>query len=142
LFGEDGNDTLGDWYHGEPGNELLDGGADNDTLYGYGGGTEYDTLTGGSGADLFVLGVPTSIFMSGYAYYLGAGYATITDFNYQQNDKFQAFGSINDYSLGTGNWSGSGALDTGIYYQGDLIAVVEDRSGYDVLLNYDFNFVA
>ncbi|MFB8792147.1 MAG: calcium-binding protein [Potamolinea sp.] len=141
LLGGAGNDTLGDWYHGEPGNDLLDGGEGNDVLYGYGRGTEYDTLTGGGGADKFVLGQETNSSVNGYAYYLGLGYATITDFNWQEGDKIQAFGSINDYSLGTGNWSGNSDLDTGIYYQGDLIAVVQDKSGSDVLLGIDFNFV-
>lgn len=145
LLGYDGDDTLGDWYHGEPGNDYLNGEAGNDILYGYGGGTEFDTLTGGGDADKFVLGQETKdtgvVIVNGYAYYLGDGYATITDFNWAEGDKFQAYGSIQDYSLGTSNWSGSDDLDTGIYYQGDLIAVVQDRSGSDVLLEYDFNFV-
>jgi Ca2+-binding RTX toxin-like protein len=141
LLGYDGDDTLGDWYHGEPGNDYLNGEAGNDVLYGYGGGTEFDTLTGGSDADTFVLGQETNISVNGYAYYLGDGHATITDFDYQQGDKFQVYGSIENYSLGTSNWSGSDALDTGIYYQDDLIAVVQDKSGSDVLLEYDFNFV-
>lgn len=144
LWGYDGDDTLGDWYHGEAGSDELNGEAGNDTLYGYGRGIEgleYDTLTGGSGADKFVLGQETNSSVYGYAYYLGGDYATITDFNYWEGDKFQAYGSSADYSLGTSNWSGSDALDTGIYYQGDLIAVVQDRSGSDVLLSEDFNFV-
>lgn len=141
LLGFDGDDTLGDWFHGEPGNDYLDGEAGNDVLYGYGGGTEFDTLTGGGDADKFVLGQETTPFVNGYAYYLGDGYATIADFNYWEGDKFQVYGSSADYSLGTSNWSGSDALDTGIYYQGNLIAVVQDRSGTDVLLTEDFNFV-
>jgi Ca2+-binding RTX toxin-like protein len=141
LLGFDGDDTLGDWYHGEPGNDYLDGEAGNDVLYGYGGGTEFDTLTGGGDADKFVLGQETNSSVYGYAYYLGDGYATITDFDYQQSDIFQVYGSIEDYSLGTSNWSGSDALDTGIYYQNDLIAVVQDKSGGEVLLEYDFSFV-
>lgn len=142
LYGGDGNDVLGDWYHGESGNDYLSGGAGNDTLYGYGGGTEYDTLIGGGGADKFVLGQETTSFVSGYAYYLGNGYATITDFNWAEGDKFQVFGSISDYSLNQSyNWSGGSALDTAIYYKGDLIGVVQDRSGSQVLLSADFNFV-
>jgi hypothetical protein len=66
--------------------------------------------------------------VNGYAYYLGDDYATITDFNYLEGDKFQVYGSSADYSLGTSNWSGSDALDTGIYYQGNLIAVVQDTT--------------
>jgi Ca2+-binding RTX toxin-like protein len=146
LVGDSGNDTLygendNDLLYGKTGNDSLDGGAGRDSLNGYGEGTEFDTLTGGADADEFVLGQQTLFSSNGYSYYLGEGHATITDFNYQQDDKFQVFGSINDYSLGTSNWSGSDALDTGIYYQGDLIAVVQDKSGDDVLLAYDFNFV-
>lgn len=144
LSGGDGDDTLGDWYHGEPGTDFLVGGDGNDVLYAYGGnaeGNEYDSLYGGSGADKFVLGQETNSSVNGYAYYLGDGYATITDFSWSEGDKFQAYGSIEDYTLGTGNWSGDSLQDTGIYYKQDLVAVVQDKSGSDILLTLDFNFV-
>ncbi len=144
LFGNDGNDTLGEWYHGEPGSDYLSGGAGNDVLYAYGRnteGAEYDILLGGSGADKFVLGQETNSSLSGFAYYVGDGYATIQDFNWLEGDKFQAYGNINDYSVGTSNWSGSSTEDTGVYYQGDLIAVVEDKSGFNISLGLDFTFV-
>ncbi|GAB1539267.1 hypothetical protein NUACC21_19330 [Scytonema sp. NUACC21] len=96
LFGSDGDDTLGEWYHGEPGSDWLDGGNGNDILYGYGRdteGTEYDNLTGGEGADKFVLGQETTTFVNGYAYYLGDGYATIHDFKWWE-------GLEDDFPLG------------------------------------------
>jgi Ca2+-binding RTX toxin-like protein len=122
---------------GDYGSDSLSGGEGNDVLngYGYGSSNEYDILTGGGGADTFEIG---SVFDASY---LNNDYALITDFNYSEGDKFEAHGGISDYSLETFNWFGSDALDTGIYYQGDLIAVAQDRSGWDIVLEYDFNFV-
>ncbi len=133
LYGGGGNDKL----YGGKGQDTLDGGDGNDKLW---GGSNLDNiygdeLTGGNGADTFVLGDKSG------AYYQGSNYAIVTDFDYQQGDTFQVYGTIEDYSLGTSNSYGSDALDTEIYYQGDLIAVVQDKSGYDVMLEYDFSFV-
>ena len=62
-------------------------------------------------------------------YYLGKGYATITDFSLDQTDKIQIKGLIQDgYSLGLGNWGGGNAQDTGIFYKDDLIGVVQDQN--------------
>jgi Ca2+-binding RTX toxin-like protein len=137
LLGGDGDDTLGDWYHGEPGTDSLNGGAGNDVLYGYGGGVEYDTLTGGGGADKFVLGQETNSSVNGYAYYLGSGYATITDFNWAEGDKFQVYGNESDYSLKYD--TSSADTRTRIFYKDDLIAIVQDTT--NVILSADFNFV-
>lgn len=135
LYGKDGNDKL----YGGTGSDYLAGENGDDTLTGFGGGFyENDTLVGGAGADRFILGDQTGAFYVNVGG--GESYAIITDFNYRQ-DKFQVFGSASDYSLIPGNWSGSSALDTGIYYQGDLIGVVQDKSGNDVLLPDDFIFV-
>ena len=142
LFGEAGNDTL----LGFDGDDLLDGGtgddelfgeAGNDTLLGFDGDdlldgfgfgpSEFDTLSGGSGADTFVLG------NSFEAYYQGVGFATITDFNFAEGDKFQVFGSASDYTLTP---FGNG-ID--INFQGDLIGFVENTT--DVILSEDFIFV-
>jgi Ca2+-binding RTX toxin-like protein len=133
LYGESGNDTLlgfdgHDSLIGGSGSDSLLGEAGNDTLNGYGFSTyEYDTLSGGTGADTFVLGD------SWGAFYEGSGYATITDFDWSEGDKFQVYGSSNDYSLSN---DGSGV---DIYYQGDLIAFVENTT--DVLLSADFIYV-
>jgi len=91
LYGDSGNDTL----YGESGNDLLDGGAGNDYLDGYASfrNQEYDTLTGGSGVDTFVLGNARQ-----GVFYQGAGYAIITDYSYQ-DDYIQLKGSANNYKL-------------------------------------------
>jgi Ca2+-binding RTX toxin-like protein len=129
LVGGLGNDylvggTLDDALLGGTGNDILYGGSGNDKLTGYGfGQNEFDTLTGDIEKDTFVLGDIQSV------YYLGNGYATITDFSLAQTDKIQIKGLFNnDYFLGLGNWEGSNAQDTGIFYKGDLIGVVQDQN--------------
>jgi len=142
LYGESGNDTL----LGGTGTDILVGGSGNDSLNAYGGNTgEYDILSGdysssqpgvtgaSDGADTFVLGDTSG------AFYLGLGYATVTDFYWAEGDMFQAYGSQSDYSLGFQNWSGSSATDTLVYYQSDLIAVVQDTT--NVIVSWDFTFV-
>ncbi|NBD31556.1 MAG: hypothetical protein GVY17_00920, partial [Cyanobacteria bacterium] len=156
LLGDDGDDTLDGWN----GSDLLKGQAGSDTLLGYNGDDilvggsgdddlsgeagddlligiendivsdgsgEYDTLSGGSGADTFVLGDALGPF------YQGNGFATITDFDWMEGDKFQVFGSADDYTLTP---FGKG-MD--INYQGDLIGYVENTT--DVVIPDDFIFV-
>ncbi|MGF1542482.1 MAG: calcium-binding protein [Pleurocapsa sp.] len=150
LFGLNGNDFLDGW----TGNDTLYGGYGNDTLFGYAGNDnlqggigndvlagesgddllngyghteyEYDILNGGTGADLFILGDAAG------AYYQGYGFATISDFIWNEGDKIQVFGNIEDYSL----YKADGSTD--IYYQGDLIGYVENTT--NILLE-DFVFV-
>jgi len=94
-------------------------------------------LTGGWGADTFSC---VNIISSSLSY-LGAGFATITDFSRGGGDiiRLNDYGANNDnyYSLGTGNWGGTAAQDTAIYYQGDLIARVLDRA---IDLNVDIEY--
>ena len=137
INGEGGNDTLS----GGLGGDIVRGGLGDDILNGYGYTEEYDILTGGEGADTFVLGDDTFL-NDGTAYYgeaAGLGFARITDFDWEQGDKFQVFGEVADYSLIFGNRYGTSAQDTFIEYQGDLIAVVQDTTA--VNLNLDFDFV-
>ncbi|MBD2363379.1 hypothetical protein H6G36_19655 [Anabaena minutissima FACHB-250] len=153
LFGGDGDDSLyggndNDFLFGEGGNDLLDGGAGNDFLkgyldndlgYSYG---ERDTLTGGAGADTFALGYNNSAFgVVEIAYYAdgNAGYAIITDFSWSEGDKIRFGGSIGNYTLDrTRNYHGSSALDTAIYYQGDLIAVLSDTTNFSLAFDSIF----
>jgi len=163
LFGEDGNDNLSgdlgndlvvggagdDLLRGNRGHDRVHGGLGNDVLYG-GDGNDYldgvsnnqvsfgssadqfDQLTGGRGADDF--GLYASYQLD--PYYLGAGYAIITDLNRDEGDKI----IISDgagYTLGMGNWSGNAQLDTGIYYNDDLIGVVQDNTSVDLAVDFE-----
>jgi len=144
LYGGNGNDSLNggagnDFIYGQRGNDTLTGGSGNDYLAGgisANGQSGYDMVTGGSGADNFSL--------QGYSsmHYLGLGFATITDFSRAEGDKILVgnYGANNNnyYSLGTGDWGGTAALDTAIYFQGDLIARVYDNT---ISLNVDVEYV-
>ncbi len=145
LYGEHGHDNI----LGDLGNDKLVGGDGNDTLDGYGASyyvafgentprsNESDILTGGHGADVFVLG--SKDFTQDSKYYLGHGHATITDFDRHEGDTIQVLGSSSDYHLSFDNFSGGHSLDTLIKSNGDLIAVVEDTT--HVNLHQDFTFV-
>ena len=131
LVGDSGNDrliggTLDDLLLGGTGNDILLGESGKDILSGYGfGQNEFDTLTGGSEKDTFVFGDITNDSV----YYLGNGHATITDFSLAQTDKIEIKGLFKDgYSLKLNNWGGGNAQDTGIFYKGDLIGVVQDQN--------------
>ena len=124
LLGYTGDDSL----VGGAGIDILVGEAGDDLLNGYGQTSyEYDYLSGGAGADVFVLGDDSN------AFYQEAGYATITDFASIEGDKLQAFGSIDDYSLSEYNDG------TDIYYQDNLIGYVANTA--DITLESDFAFV-
>ncbi|MEH2435881.1 MAG: calcium-binding protein [Nostoc sp.] len=131
LNGEDGNDSL----QGGPGNDVLNGGAGNDILIGVYPGSllppgvgETDILTGGTGADTFVLGDAANIFYddnnstnTGFA-----DFATISDFDSSQ-DKIQLKGTPQDYRLQV---AGS---NTRIFSQqpgqvNELIGIVEGKN--------------
>jgi len=136
LRGNQGNDSL----HGGNGNDELRGGMGNDTLNGVSNNqvlygtppSQYDTLTGGSGADRFVL---YAAYLTN-PYYLGLGFATLTDFDRTEGDRI-VISDNSGYSLGTGNWGGSSQDDTGIYYNGDLIGVVQDTTQVHLFLDFD-----
>jgi hypothetical protein len=166
VYGGAGNDTLYGWY----GNDYLDGGAGNDTLYGegdndtliggfgndnlYGGegndrlngygytannDSQFDNLYGGKGADTFVLGGFWGVSYNE----TGDGYAVIKDFDWREGDKIEVKGNSSQYHLEYKSVSGIGstAMDTEIYYGNERIAIVEDKSGSEVLKNLDFKFV-
>jgi serralysin len=140
LEGADGNDIL----QGYEGNDYLIAGNGNDTLVGTyntsATNSELDTLVGGSGVDYFYLG---SNIHGTNIYYRGTGYATINDFTVvrtstgaydsSNSDKITLGGSLSDYSVDkTINRSGSLALDTSIFYRGDLIAVLQDTTDFQI----------
>lgn len=88
LDGGAGNDTL----YGVSGSDLLKGGAGNDRLIGssfsnlsdFGDSNEIDTLYGGTGADTFVAGLSTSRL-----YESQGSHAVIKDFSRAEGDKIQ-----------------------------------------------------
>lgn len=110
---------------------LMDGNAGDDTLQGFGSIQKnvIDTLTGGLGADLFVIGNT-----DGNAYSLQgtADYALITDFN-KGEDTLQLFGDQSNYTASTSEGS------TGIYFStipgapgGELIALLNNVSNFNL----------
>ena len=133
LFGGAGQDTLlghgdNDRLIGGAGNDEVNGGSGDDHINGtinfVSGANEVDTLTGGLGDDLFMLGSTEQ------AYYQVDGdgdFATITDFKVG-NDKVQLHGSADDYSVEVKG-------DDSYLYYGDnseLIAVFEGITNLDL----------
>jgi subtilisin-like proprotein convertase family protein len=133
LNGNGGDDTLDggagdDSLLGGTGDDLLLGGSGNDYLYGYGGTIgEIDTLVGGAGLDRFVLA------NSGGVSYQGLGYAIIQGWNWLE-DKIQLSGSILQYSFTVTafNGVGSNANDIGLYFNQDLIGIIQDSTNFSL----------
>lgn len=167
IKGEGGHDEL----FGNGGNDTLEGGIGNDRLIGFGGGGsnspgkgEIDKLTGGSGADTFVLWAHSS--SSKVAAYNDdliskfenghwrpapgtSDFAHITDFN-KNEDKIELAGPASNYVLDNLSSSFSNSLGisgTGIFLdQGlfgrELIGVIENVSANQLSLNSSaFTFV-
>ncbi|NET17112.1 MAG: hemolysin [Okeania sp. SIO1H6] len=136
LTGWKGNDDItggtgNDMIRGGTGNDIIRGGDGLDILTGVDtsvaqpGNNEIDTLEGGAGADLFILG-------NGQVYYDDNGtadYALLGTFNSAEGDRIQLSGNIDDYSFGE-NVSGLPA-GTAIYTNSgsELIAVVDGVTG-------------
>jgi hypothetical protein len=117
---------------GTLGNDILNGGSTNSDIRGFNG---FDTLIGGRGADRFWLGDANN------SYYLGPGYAVIQGFNQAQGDEIivtnNIFYSLSGYRLvydrfyltnafGQSFDIGTAAIDTAIYWNNDLLAIVQD----------------
>lgn len=131
LTSGNGNDTL----IGGAGQDYMYGEAGNDILNGYGGTVgETDQLTGGTGADTFIVGDATKVF------YLGAGngdFAVIADVNTAEGDKIQLHGDATNYLMGVGNAGvGTSAADGFLYYNNngaiDLVAILADATNLSV----------
>ncbi|XQQ07525.1 MAG: spherulation-specific family 4 protein [Leptolyngbya sp. IPPAS B-1204] len=128
CYGGKGADTL----VGGSGTDTLIGGNGNDALIGFGPGSEFDVLTGGSGADRFYFRYDPQAGLYDGDYY-GIGYARITDFRLSEKDTFGIYGSITGYSLLYNNWFGSSAQDTAIVYNtNDYICILQD-----VIINWN-----
>lgn len=137
LYGYIGNDVL----YGDAGSDVLKGEAGNDYLDGFSGGSsrEVDTLTGGTGVDIFVVGDKTGVcYLGGRSGGTDSSYALIKDWN-PNADLIQAWGNASLYKLVQGSWLGTSQKDTGVYYKNDLIAVIQDS--VNVSLTNDFVFV-
>ncbi len=145
LVGNAGDDQM----VGNNGSDLLSGGEGNDRLLGtykpdnslpqpglpQPGLGEVDVLTGGAGADTFVLGDRLRPF------YVGQGdtdAAIITDFNPAEGDILELFGSANNYAL---VFEDTDNIAVNIYYKKplggtDLIAVLNGVSDFSLNGNY------
>ncbi|MDF0552331.1 hypothetical protein [Kamptonema sp. UHCC 0994] len=139
LIGGDGNDSL----FGGLGNDVLKGDNGNDILTGVDinainpGIEEIDTLTGGGGSDIFVLGdVNNTYYDNG-----DTDYALITDFNASE-DSIQLNGKADDYLLVP--FSQANQTGTAIYRkasaQNELISILQGGSNLSLSGNY-FSFV-
>ena len=125
LDGGGGNDTL----NGDLGNDTILGQLGNDFIIGAGresGENEIDFLTGGEGADTFVLSNSNVAF---YSFSGGSDYAVITDSNNLENDKMIVFAGdgivLGPASVGTDQ-------GTGIFVDRDLIAIVVGMTELEV----------
>lgn len=143
LWGYGGDDTLLGFYgddrlYGLSGSDSLNGEAGNDYIDGYGYTYfEYDTLTGGSGADTFAIadGSGYTQYAADGWYTYGDGYATITDYSYLEGDVVQlGWSDYYNYSFGTVDYNYNGYSDTAIYYGSNLVGVVSDAT----YINYTY----
>jgi Ca2+-binding RTX toxin-like protein len=145
LTGNAGNDLL----TGNRGNDFLSGGDGDDRLVGvydsnnlnnlvlanFPGAGEVDTLTGGAGADTFVLGSRSQPFYVGQG---GTDAAIITDFKSAEGDILEMFGSANNYSI---VFEDADKVAVDIYYKNplggtDLIAILNGVADFNLNANY------
>ncbi|MEL6128767.1 MAG: peroxidase family protein [Cyanobacteria bacterium J06628_4] len=159
IFAGDGNDVLigfsaNDQLYGESGDDIISAGSGNDIVLGGSGDDiifgadettrghgEIDILTGGTDADIFVLGDELGIYYDdGFGHLSGdLDYAMITDLNVIE-DRIILHGSISQYSL-TSAASGLGLNHLNDNGASELIATFTN-SPADLFLDSDvFAFV-
>ena len=147
LYGLNGNDTL----IGGFGNDSLNGGDGSDRINGYGttlnNDSQFDTVTGGAGSDIFILGGSWGVSYNE----TGDGYAIITDWDPKAfnadtvYDRIEVKGNASQYKLETLSVAGIGssATDTEIHFFNgsgwDRIAIIQDST--NVNITRDFIFV-
>ena len=153
LIGSSSNDSI----TGNAANNIMRGGkgsdsisslAGNDILIGVDitdgnpGTGERDRLTGGSGADVFVLGDRTWIaYDDGNANTAGTSdYATISDFTFSQ-DKIQLQGAANNYLLATSGGNTSIYINKPNAEPNELVGIVSGITGLSLNSN-SFSFIA
>jgi Ca2+-binding RTX toxin-like protein len=107
------------------------GGEGNDTLTGSRtrGSGEIDTLRGGAGADVFVLGDVNNIYYTAAA---GDDYALIQDFNTAE-DRLQIKGASASYSVGAIDADGYQSIT--VFATSELIAKVKTQAADAITLN-------
>lgn len=129
LFGGANSDVL----FGGTGSDRLFGEEGNDFLIGFGGSTaDKDSMTGGAGADMFYLGNARTVF-----YMTGDTFATIQDFSRAEGDKIAVSGSVAGYQLDQStSFTGGSAVDTRVFFNGDLIATVVDSPGLSLATDF------
>jgi Ca2+-binding RTX toxin-like protein len=136
LVGSTNSNSL----YGAAGNDLLDGGSGDDTLAGAlvetsGGKGEIDTLTGGAGNDLFILGYSSgNLYNDGSTKAAGTSdYALITDFNTTGTDQIQLDGVIGNYTSATvAGGAGLYLVESGTGTVNELIAIFSGKTTTDV----------
>lgn len=126
LFAGVGDDslrggTLSDYLEGSNGNDTLQGGE----TFGISRVDEFDTLSGGEGEDLFVLGIGNK---SLYTSRGNRDFGTIKDFN-SATDRLQVAGTRSEYSI----------QGSSLFYQNDLIAVFEGLNQFQIGAILDSN---
>lgn len=158
LSGYEGNDLIG----GNGGNDLIGGGNGNDGIYGgygydslygdvgndylvgFGGGysIEVDSLFGGTGSDIFVIGDSTeSFYINGIdpVTNTDGSYALILDFSWSEGDKIQVnaddVSAANLYHAGSA-FGNPNLADTGIYVDNELASIVVDAVVFTSDLTY------
>ncbi|MFK0735237.1 MAG: beta strand repeat-containing protein, partial [Gloeotrichia echinulata HAB0833] len=135
-----GNDTI----IGGFGNDYLEGAAGNDILTGVNptsttpGRGEKDYLSGGIGADRFILGDATWVgYDDGNSTTNGSNdYAEIADFNATEGDVIQLQGTSSNYLLAISGADTRILIDKPGTEPDELIAIVKNQTGLSLTANY------